>query len=299
MTELARETRVRIESVRVVGRYRKDLGDIDDLAKSITDIGLINPITVTPDMRLIAGQRRIEAHRRLGLDTIPARVVDNLDDATDRLRAEQDENTCRKEMTVSERVALAQALEELERPKAEERRREAAVKAGRASAAVRSGQPTLGSPEPKVGENAGRTAEIAAEAVGMSPSSYKRARAVVEAAQDPALPPAERAIARAAAEDMDVTGNVAGNYEKVRGARSSLSGKPKKTVMQSAAQQRRAITAATDALGGICHGLRQITELHDDITCEEAAQWVDGLSESRRAIDVLIKRLKERTNASA
>jgi hypothetical protein len=65
------------------------------------------------------------------------------------------------------------------------------------------------------------------------------------------------------------------------------------------AAQRRALTSAVPVLDGVCYGLDQITEVHPDITSEEAGQWVASLSEHRVIIERLIKRLKERTNAQA
>lgn len=57
---------------------------LDDLANSIRERGLLNPITVRirPNGRydLIAGQRRFLACRKLGMATIPAIVRDNIDD---------------------------------------------------------------------------------------------------------------------------------------------------------------------------------------------------------------------------
>ncbi len=40
------------------GRREVEAKDINDLAKSISEIGLLNPITVTPDHALIAGLHR-------------------------------------------------------------------------------------------------------------------------------------------------------------------------------------------------------------------------------------------------
>lgn len=71
---------------------RKDLSagtedtDIDDLANSIRDWGLLSPITVRMTAEdqydLVAGQRRYLAYRRLGMETIPAIVKDDLDDTS-------------------------------------------------------------------------------------------------------------------------------------------------------------------------------------------------------------------------
>ena len=64
-----------LANIRVGKRHRRDLGDVDWLAASIEDIGLLNPITVSEDGLLLAGARRLTACKRLGWKTIPANVV--------------------------------------------------------------------------------------------------------------------------------------------------------------------------------------------------------------------------------
>ena len=46
------------DQIEVGFRYRKDLGDPRALADSITEVGLLHPVVVTPEGRLIAGQRQ-------------------------------------------------------------------------------------------------------------------------------------------------------------------------------------------------------------------------------------------------
>jgi ParB-like chromosome segregation protein Spo0J len=41
------------------------MGDIDSLAQSMADIGLLHPVVVTPKGTLIAGERRRRAQRHL------------------------------------------------------------------------------------------------------------------------------------------------------------------------------------------------------------------------------------------
>jgi ParB family chromosome partitioning protein len=45
-----------VESIIVSNRFRKEPGDIQALAENIDEIGLLHPIAVTPDRRLIAGR---------------------------------------------------------------------------------------------------------------------------------------------------------------------------------------------------------------------------------------------------
>jgi hypothetical protein len=50
-------TKLPIRKIRVRSRYRKALGDIESLAASIKELGLLHLIVVRPDGRLIAGER--------------------------------------------------------------------------------------------------------------------------------------------------------------------------------------------------------------------------------------------------
>ena len=154
-------TSVKIDDVQIGTRYRRDMGDIESLAQSMNEIGLLHPVVLTPSLELIAGERRLLAARMLGWDIIPARVVD----LENILRGEQHENAMRKDFTPSEAVAIGLALEPMEREAARER----------------SGMRTDLEPAEKV--STGRALDKVAGAVGMSRPTYAKAKAVVEAAE--------------------------------------------------------------------------------------------------------------------
>ena len=78
--------KVQIRDVQVRRRHRKDLGDIDSLAASMADVGLLQPIVLRPDMTLVAGERRLMAAEQLGWQDVLAHVVSNLDEAMPYLR---------------------------------------------------------------------------------------------------------------------------------------------------------------------------------------------------------------------
>ena len=81
------------------------------------ELGLLQPIVVTPDGTLIAGERRLRAALRLGWTHISISVVDI--DAI--VRGEFAENAHRKDFTLSETVAIKRALEPIERAAAKQR----------------------------------------------------------------------------------------------------------------------------------------------------------------------------------
>ena len=113
---------VPIDSIIVADRCRKDLGDVRALADSIKAVGLLHLPVVTGDRKLVAGERRLAAMRLLGWTETPVHEVATLAEAADLLRAERDENTCRKDLSPSEAVAIGERIESVLRPQAEARR---------------------------------------------------------------------------------------------------------------------------------------------------------------------------------
>jgi ParB family transcriptional regulator, chromosome partitioning protein len=45
---------MKIDQIQIGYRYRKDLGDLHSLANSVTEVGILHPVVVTPEGRLIA-----------------------------------------------------------------------------------------------------------------------------------------------------------------------------------------------------------------------------------------------------
>jgi ParB family transcriptional regulator, chromosome partitioning protein len=92
-----------------------DEEELDGLAVSIRDIGVLQPIVVRPldgdRFELIAGERRLRASRRAGLETVPA-VVRHTEDA-DLLKEALVENIHRVQLNpLEEAAAYQQLLEE-------------------------------------------------------------------------------------------------------------------------------------------------------------------------------------------
>ncbi|MBU1067903.1 ParB N-terminal domain-containing protein [Patescibacteria group bacterium] len=147
------------DQIRIGPRHRKRMGDIDKLAASIAEVGLLHPVVVKPDGELIAGARRLAAIRKLGWDDVSVTVVD-LDDV---MRGEYAENVIRKDFTPTEAVAIGRAIEE------------------RVKTPV--GRP------PENGANCahlerGRTTAKVGEYVGMGERTYEKAKQVVDAAEE-------------------------------------------------------------------------------------------------------------------
>lgn len=86
--------KVRIDEIKVnPGRRAALENDIEELAFSISEIGLLNPITLTGDYTLVAGLHRLEAVKLLGWTEVECTITD-LNGLTAEL-AELDENFAR------------------------------------------------------------------------------------------------------------------------------------------------------------------------------------------------------------
>lgn len=96
---------LRISDIKIGKRFRKDFGDLGELAESLK-AGLLQPIGVTPKHELVFGERRMLAAKALGWKTIPVRIVD----VPSILEGMLTENVMRKDYTVSERVAIYRAI---------------------------------------------------------------------------------------------------------------------------------------------------------------------------------------------
>jgi hypothetical protein len=162
-----------IAAIRVGERRRKDMGDLPSLARSIADVGLLHPVGVTPDGRLIAGERRLRAARSLGWTRIPARVVDLAEIA----RGELAENAIRKDFLPSEIEAIRRALMPAEKAAAKERMSEGAK-------GVETFHTLPGKARDRIGAFAGvsgRTVEKIAAIVAAGEAEPEKYRALVDA----------------------------------------------------------------------------------------------------------------------
>ena len=105
--------KIKIEQIKVSEeRQRKDFGDIEELASSIEQAGLINPIVVDEDNNLIAGERRLRACRHLGHTSVEVRRFKSLS-ASKKYIIELEENVKRKDLTWQEHVDAVKRYHEM------------------------------------------------------------------------------------------------------------------------------------------------------------------------------------------
>jgi N6-adenosine-specific RNA methylase IME4 len=186
---------VPIEDVRVGHRFRRDFGDIDAMAREIEKVGMLHPVVIRPDGKLIVGARRLAAYRHLGRQQIPV-TVSQLDDT---VRGELSENAYRKDYLPSEIYEIWRALEPIEKAAAEERQR-----------ATRFGHGGGKFPPPTKGKTRDKVAAFA----GVSGRTLEKIAAVVDAARaDPRFIPL--------VEKMDRTGRVNRVYRQLHTAQQA------------------------------------------------------------------------------
>lgn len=293
--------RVGLHEIKVGDRARTDLGDLTDLTASIEELGLLQPIVVTEDHELIAGGRRLEACRKLGMAEVEVTIAERITDAAGLLSAERDENTCRKDMTPSELVSIGRALEKLKRPEAAARQRASQAKPGERVGGLPR-KTTLQS-ETVSEIEAGKTDVVVSKALGIGSASYWRAKSLVQAAEAGD----EKAVE--AVEEMDRTGKITPAYNQWRDRPTAPSGSAAKPAPPAAPplinsngrrypqrSQRKAITEGMAALSGLCAGLASVTELDESTNAEEVALWQSDLNQALRVLRSLNNTFKEHIN---
>lgn len=185
-----------LSQISVGTRHRRDMGDIDGLAASIAEIGLLHPVVIRPDGRLIAGERRLKAAEKLGWPTIPVREID----IASVMRGELAENADRKPFLPSEQVAIMEAIEEEEAAAAQARQE--ATRFGNDDGGAKLAPP-------------GKARDKVATRIGAGRTSLAKAKEIVEAAR------AEPEKFGKLVDDMDRTGRVDGPFKRLNVARKA------------------------------------------------------------------------------
>jgi ParB family chromosome partitioning protein len=208
-----------IDSITVGVRHRRDLGDMTALMRSIEEVGLLQPITVTPDGVLVCGLRRLEAMRRLGKRTLSVWVRSGISDQLSHLLAQQDENEQRKPLSPVETARLYDEIKVLE--KEDSQRRQAVTRFGRNGS---DGDMNGGdeSPPPR-----GKTRSIAAHILTGTDASQRLERInwIRSISEDNSLGESVREFAANMLSEIDNDAPVSPAYKRVKAA-VELASKP-------------------------------------------------------------------------
>lgn len=103
---------IKIADIKIDKRIRSDYGDINGLSVSIEKFGLLHPICIDKENNLIAGERRLKAHEKLGREEIEVKYLEDLTEVQKK-EIELEENIQRKELDWQEQVLAKLQLHEL------------------------------------------------------------------------------------------------------------------------------------------------------------------------------------------
>jgi len=92
-------------------RQRKSI-DVSDLLGSIRQRGVLNPVILSPEYELVAGERRLEASRQLGLADIPVRFTNQIP-LLELQIIELEENLKRKDLDWKDQTEAIQRIHQL------------------------------------------------------------------------------------------------------------------------------------------------------------------------------------------
>lgn len=105
---------VSISRITIGERFRKRYRTIEELADSFKKFGILQPIIISDDFKLVAGGRRLEAAKKAGLDKVPVIFRANISELEFR-EIELEENLQRDDLHWTEEIAAVKALDKLKR----------------------------------------------------------------------------------------------------------------------------------------------------------------------------------------
>ncbi|MGE3326408.1 MAG: ParB N-terminal domain-containing protein [Acidimicrobiia bacterium] len=209
-----------VDSIIVGVRHRQHPEEgIEPLMASIKKLGLLQPITITPDGVLVCGARRLEAVKRLGWRTLKVWVRSGISDELNRLLAQNDENEQRQALSPLEQAALFRELKELMRE--DGKRRQEASRFG-ADAALEEADGPGAAPGPSPGHGDVRHQAATAVTGKASYHSLEQISAIERVAADRSLPDTVRKIAESALDDIQNGGDVKPAFFTVQAAKELI-----------------------------------------------------------------------------
>lgn len=206
----------RVDSITVGRRHHREVGDLKPLTDSIQQIGLLQPVTITPEGVLICGYRRLTAVKRLGWSTLRVWVRSGLSDELSQLLAQHGENATHKPLAALEAAALYKEMKTLLTEDAARRKRDAQFGATRDETAGHAGGPDSGPPQHAPGKVSRQAALMVTQT-----ASHARLEQICEMERIAAghdQPPDIRQLAEDEVELIRNGGAVDPSYQRVKAA---------------------------------------------------------------------------------
>ena len=207
----------RVDSIVVGERHRRNTGDLTVLMDSMKRVGLLQPVTITPDGYLICGYRRLEAAKRLGWNTLRVWVRSGISDELTRLLAQRDANVTHQPLAADEAAKLYEELLVLVKEDADRRKRASQFGSQTEGRAAEPGPADSAGPATgALGEARRRAAEMVT-----GKASYARLEHIMEMeriAADKSSPLDVRKVAEAELEAIRSGGAVDPGYQRMKAA---------------------------------------------------------------------------------
>lgn len=194
-----------VDQIRNPHPHRHDPGDVQALADSIQELGLLHPIVLTPAGDLVLGERALAAVKLLGWREVPVWIAAGISDRLRLLTAREHDHRLSKPLNPIEEAQLYAELKTAYEEYTMARQHASRFGADQGSAGA--GE----SPAPQ------RSNTLAAQAVTGRDShqAHERVLKVMALASDPAVPDRLRAEAAQAVERMRATGTISEPYADV------------------------------------------------------------------------------------
>ena len=107
---------MKIEEIIVGTRVRQEAGELTLLKQSIKTVGLVNPIVVNEKNELLAGFRRLQACKELGMTDVEVKVIKMEGDKILELDWEYHENIGRNDLTTEDKQIYFEERDKLLNP---------------------------------------------------------------------------------------------------------------------------------------------------------------------------------------
>ncbi|AXT85082.1 hypothetical protein C6I20_07715 [Aeromicrobium sp. A1-2] len=205
----------RVNSITVGVRHRTDPErDLAPLMRSIDRLGLLQPVTITPDGVLICGHRRLKAVKELGWPTLRVWVRTGISDPLTKLLAEQDENTLHRPLSPLDAAKLYRELKDLLTEDA--LRRQRATRFGAVDGEEGDGGADSAPPHGAPGKSRNQAAQLISNSA--SHTRLEQICTIEAIAADGAVPADVRKIAEEELERIREGGAVDPSFQRVRAA---------------------------------------------------------------------------------
>lgn len=205
----------RVDSIKVGIRHRSDPErDLAPLMRSIERLGLLQPVTITPDGVLVCGHRRLAAVKQLGWPTLRVWVRTGVSDHLTQLLAEQDENMMHRPLSPLDAAALYRELKTLLAEDAARRQR--ATRFGADDGEEGDGGADSAPPNTEPGKSRNQAAQMVTNSA--SHTRLEQICTIEGIAADESTPSAVRKVAEEELERIREGGAVDPSYQRVRAA---------------------------------------------------------------------------------